>query len=646
MQVGWSWRVPFGAFIICACILAGGCFSSEQGETYYGNVVVPQTQELRWSNGGLPRIFDPARASAAPDTDAVRAMFEGLTDYDPRALAPVPAVAVEWSSSPDHREWTFHLRQIARWSNGDRVKAQDFVRSWQRALSLGARAPHANLLEVIVNARPAVAPLEGTIRAPSDTPSDGGSSSATSEAQNGAPPNSEGRSVPLTTGNEQSFGAEALDDHTLRVRLQRSMPDFPALVAHPIYRPVHTADIELFDYSEGEMLPTNRSSANSTEGGTSAQLVTNGAFRLSEGAESEVVLERAANYWDAEAVMLNRVRFVATPSAEAALAAYRRGEIDAVTNAAFTPLAVKLLSPYKDFRRATFGAVNYYVFNTRRTPFDDLRVREALFISVDRERLSRDRTGDATEPARAFLPRQMTLTANESENAPSANPQFSNDVARARQLLAEAGFPEGRNFPRIRLLLNRNDQQRAVAEFIAAMWKSALGIDTEIIIKSWDEYEAALRAGDYDLARRSMVMQTVDETTNMLAMFSNSPASSPGAEVDAQLDATARDGGLGGMSQTSPTPVTPSVSPSEQTTPVDDYERNLAALQIITTEEQAFEHLPGIPIYFASSYALVKPYVVDFDSNLLDARSLSRVRINSSWQASPEGTEIRVVQNQ
>lgn len=628
-------------------ILTGGCFSSEQGETYYGNVIVPQTQELRWSNGGLPRVFDPARAAAAPDTDAVRAMFEGLTDYDPRTLAPVPAVAVEWSSSPDHREWTFHLRSDARWSNGDRVKAQDFVRSWQRALSLGDRAPHANLLEVIVNARPPVAPLEGTIRAPSGMASDGGSSSATSEAQNDTLPNGEGRNVPPpASGNGQSFGAEAIDDHTLRVRLQRSMPDFPALVAHPIFRPVHTADIELFDYSEGEMLPTNRSSAMSAEGGTNAQIVTNGAFRLSEGAESEVVLERAANYWDAEAVMLNRVRFVATPSAEAALAAYRRGEIDAVTNAAFTPLAVKLLAPYKDFRRVTFGAVNYYVFNTRRTPFDDLRVREALSIAVDRERLSRDRTGDATEPARTFLPRQTTLTENESENAPRANPQLSSDVARARQLLAEAGFPEGRNFPRIRLLLNRNDQQRAVAEFVAAMWKNALGIDTEIIVKNWDEYEAALRAGDYDLARRSMVMQTVDETTNMLAMFSNSSASIIGAEVDAQLDATARDGGDGGVSPASPTPVTPSVAPSEQTTPVDDYERNRTALQTITTEEQAFEHLPAIPIYFASSYALVKPYVVDFDSNLLDARSLRRVRINSSWQASPEGTEIRVVQNQ
>ncbi|HEX6732616.1 MAG TPA: hypothetical protein VF074_21540, partial [Pyrinomonadaceae bacterium] len=97
---------------IIATVLLGltlphfGCFGDETPATYYGKVVVPRSQEFRWSNGGLPQTFDPAFAAAPPDTDAVRALFEGLTDYDSKTLAPVPGVATRWESSPDARVWT------------------------------------------------------------------------------------------------------------------------------------------------------------------------------------------------------------------------------------------------------------------------------------------------------------------------------------------------------------------------------------------------------------------------------------------------------------------------------------------------------------------------------------------------------------
>lgn len=86
-------------------------------------------------------------------------------------------------------------------------------------------------------------------------------------------------------------------------------------------------------------------------------------------------------------------------------------------------------------------------------------------------------------------------------------------------MLKQSGFPEGRGFPVVKLIVNRNDQQRVVAEAVAAMWRSVLRIETEIVVKSWEDYEAIYKAGDYDLVRRSLVMQTTDETTNMLLMF-------------------------------------------------------------------------------------------------------------------------------
>src|ERR1044071_8797731 len=102
--------------LLALCLTHTGCFNTPEPSTYYGKVVAPKTQEFRWSNGGLPQTFDPAFAAAPPDTDAVRALFEGLTDYDPQTLAAVPGVATRWESSNDGRVWTFYLRDNARWS--------------------------------------------------------------------------------------------------------------------------------------------------------------------------------------------------------------------------------------------------------------------------------------------------------------------------------------------------------------------------------------------------------------------------------------------------------------------------------------------------------------------------------------------------
>ena len=132
----------------------------------------------------------------------------------------------------------------------------------------------------------------------------------------------------------------------------------------------------------------------------------------------------------------------------------------------------------------------------------------------------------------------------------------------------------------IRLLVNRNDQQRIVAQSIAAMWRSALNIETEIVIRNWEEYEGAIRAGDYDVVRRGIVMQTTSELINIRMLF----------ERDAR-----------------PLPV-----PTEGSArPTPSPEENRA----VETEAQALKDLKAVPIYFASSYSLVKPYVSGFDSN-------------------------------
>jgi oligopeptide transport system substrate-binding protein len=359
--------------------------------------------------------------------------------------------------------------------------------------------------------------------------------------------------------------------------------DFPALVAHPVFRPVKVASDSLSKIGPGNV-------------------VTNGAFLLEKTASDRVLLARAENYWGRDEVSLERVSFVDTKNAEQALAAYRDGTVDVVTNAAFEPLAIKLLAPYEDFRRATYGALTYFNFNITQAPFDDIRVREALTIAIDRDRISQGDLGGATVAAKRFLPETM---GGSSEPVVGKSDLLEKDIPRARQLLADAGFPDGNGFPKIRLLINRNEQQRIVAQAVASMWRSALNVETEISMKNWDEYEATIRAGGYDVVRRGLVMQTTDELTNMRMMFP--PVVSPMIATEGSTSST-----------------------TQQDQGRKNVEKNSAA-ELIETEEQALRQLHALPIYFASSYALVKPYVAGFDSNVLDAPSLKSIKMDTTF---------------
>jgi oligopeptide transport system substrate-binding protein len=597
------------SLVVSSALLLGGCFRGEKGERFYGKVVVPAAQEFRWSDGGLPKIFDPARAAAPPDTDAVRALYEGLTDYEPGTLSPAPAVANRWEPAEGGRRWTFHLREGARWTNGDPVTAQDFVRSWRRTLHLGERAPHVALLSNI----------EGAESLTIQTIEREQAGAAVEDEPAAVRRPREGETAARGSGAKQparpkTFGVVALDSRTLRVTLNRPDMNFPALVAHPVFRPVHELSPEavLPDLPEEE----RQNGGALTEPG----IVTNGAFSLSRLAGDSVELARAESYWDAASVQLERVRFVDSKDTESALAAYRAGEIDVISNAAVEPLAVKLLTPYEDFRRETFAALNYYRFNTDRPPFDDVRVRQALAFALDVERLSKDTLGGSTEPTRTFIPApdqgQGTDAAGRADAEEGGGSSLvGHNVERARKLLEQAGYPGGENFPRMRLLVNRNEQQRLVAQAVARMWREALGVETEIVVRPWEEYEAMLRSGDYDIARRSLVMQTTDEETNMRQLFDKAGEPQPLAPEDKTATTAA------------PASTPPGVEGQGETA-----RAQARPIPAALTEAQALRELPAIPLHFASSYALVKPYVDGFESNLLDAPSLKHVRINRDWR--------------
>ena len=145
-------RAVGSLFLFGLALFFAACGNGETtgSEPYYARTAPPRKQEFRWSNGKLPKTIDPAFAAAPPETDLVRAAFEGLTELDAQSLEATPGVAEKWTPADDFRSWTFQLRADARWSNGKPVTAADFVRSWKRLGELGEAVPHHNLLANIV----------------------------------------------------------------------------------------------------------------------------------------------------------------------------------------------------------------------------------------------------------------------------------------------------------------------------------------------------------------------------------------------------------------------------------------------------------------------------------------------------------------
>lgn len=595
---------------VAAVFFITSCTQIEKpaAEPFFSGTQPPPKQEFRWSNGKMPKSFDPARAAAAPETDIVRAVFEGLTEIDAKTLEAVPAAAEKWSSSEDLREWTFHLRKDARWSNGKRLTAENFVTAWQRLSTLGNKTAHRDLIQNIVGLKaekPVAAPadsrdfqhdpvkaaevptqnLSGATKRQEHTTTD----QPDTDLDEGVPPRQDRSAV------VKKPGVEAVSDVILKVTLELPDKDFPKLVANPIFRPIYG------DGADFETTPLN------------AKLVTNGAFSIAEVAKDGVTLNRSDKYWGKDTVKLEQVQFVQKETAEAALDAYKKGEIHAVTNADFEPLALKLLAPYDDFRRTTHSAVNFYEVNTKNAPFNDRRVREALATSIDRDRLTDGELEGSTQPAAGFLPLGDKKVS-----------RLVLDIEKAKGLLEKAGYPNGENFPQIRLVVNRNDTQQRIARSVARMWKTNLNLETSIIVKEASEIEAVKTSGDYDLIRRGVVLPTADEMVSLTAVFGTAVNTTKSAETEAKPGES--DADLFGQP----------VDKDKQSGPFEPAESDVANAEppaiVMLTEGDAIYELNAIPLYFPMSYSLVKPFVKGFEMNGLDAALLKDVSIDSNWQ--------------
>jgi oligopeptide transport system substrate-binding protein len=487
-----------------------GCGAGASRSEYFGKVVPPQGQVLRYISGAEPESLDPQKSTGQPEIRIHMALFEGLVEYHPKSMQPIPAVAERWALNTDASELVFFLRRNARFSNGDPINAHDFVYTIRRGLDPATAARGAQMAYEIkyakaLNSNSAFVrdPATGRFVAAAEAEPDSseaappGAEAVMDDSERAAPDTEFHRfmheparlTVPfeekarakalaasprlkaLVEGKElvrvakEDVGVEAVDDYTLRITLAHPAPYFLGVLPAPFFRAVPRKVIER--HGAAWARPGN--------------LVGGGPFRLaSHRPYSEIVVEKNPEYWDAGSVRLERIHFYPMDQQTATLNLYKAGEVDAVYNHTVPTAWLKSgLREMKDYMHAPENANEYYLVNTTRPPMDNVRVRRAFSLALDRRAFAEFKV--VAKPLWSFVPEGIFPGYPQA-----AASDF--DPARARQLLAEAGYKDAagnydpKKFPAEEVEINYNtgEAQQANAEFAQAQWKQHLGLTLRI----------------------------------------------------------------------------------------------------------------------------------------------------------------------
>jgi oligopeptide transport system substrate-binding protein len=425
---------------LCMTLLVlAGCGSGNEGksgDTAQSGSKLPgdfDPSVLRRGNGPEPDTLDPQLARTEAAFHILRDVFEGLTAVGPDGSA-VPAAAESWTVSPDGLEYRFALREGLRWSNGDALKASDFVTGMRRLVDPKTASPYAQFIDPVLNA--------------------------------GA----------ITRGEKKpdELGVSAPDDRTVLIRLESPAPYLLGLLAQPGTFPVHGPSL----------------AANGTEYARPGKLVSNGPFVLDDWVMgSHVLVRRNPHYWNDRATKLERVKFVHISDAGTELRQYRAGQLDftfVVPAQQFQWIKQNLA---QELHVAPQLSVYYYGFNLTQPPFkDNPKLRRALSLAIDRDKLTTAVTGVGEAPAYGWVPRGVwNYTPQQFDYA---NTPYAERLAEARRLYAEAGYSTEKPL-RIELRYNSGDTHNRLAVAIAAMWQEGLGVETQLYA---EEFRALLQS--------------------------------------------------------------------------------------------------------------------------------------------------------
>ena len=500
------------------------------GSTAFAADVPPGTQlaekqEIVRHIKDEPASLDPAKAVGLPEIQVIRDLYEGLTNQDASGKV-VPGVAESWQSS-DNKTWIFTLRKDARWSNGEPVTADDFVYSWQRLVDPKTSSPFAWF-----------AGLSGIENA-----------DAIAKGSMGV----------------DKLGVTALDKHRLKVTLVRPVPYFPSL----------TANFSLYPVSKTVI------AQHGSDWTQPANLVGNGAYKLQDRVVNEkIVLVRNDRYWDNAHSVLTKVTFLPINEESSATKRYRAGDIDITESFPKNMYALlKKTLPGEVYTPDQLGTY-YYAFNTEKGPTADVRVRQALSMTIDRRIIAEKVLGTGEKPAWHFTP-DVTAGFTPAQSMLQQHSQEELNV-QAKTLLAAAGYGPSKPL-HLNLLYNTSENHQKLAIAVASMWKKTLGADVKLQNQEWKTYIDSRNSGNFDVIRASWVGD-YNEPSTFLSLLTSGHSGNIARFKNSDYDAV--------MAQAS--------MESSDSARNDDYNR---------AEHILAEQAPIAPVYQYTNGRLIKPWV-------------------------------------
>jgi len=506
---------------------------------------------LHYGNGSEPQGLDPHVVTGVPENKLIRALFEGLAVKNPYTLEPEPGVAESWDISEDGRIVTFHINPQAKWSNGDPMTAHDYVWSWERALNPAMGNLYAYMLFPVKNAE-------------------------------------EFASGKIADFNE--VGVKALDDLTLEVTLNERTPYFIQLMDHYSTFAVHRPTIEKFGKATDRFTRWTRVE----------NMVNNGAFNLAEWKlNRRISMEKSDTYWDRDNVELNGVVFYPTENTVSEERMFRVGQLHYTQGIPLDKIPVYQAMEDTPYVQAPYLGTYFYLINTKRPPVDDVRVRKALSMAIDRVKLNRTVLQNSNVAAYTITP-PGTLGYNPPK-------LFDYDPEQARQLLADAGFPNGTNWPGLELMYNTSENHRKIAVALQQMWKDVLNIEITLSNQEWKVYLDSVTQMEFDIARRGWIGDYVDPN-NFLDLYLTGGGNNNTGFSDPRYDEMILK-----------------LAPQAKTR-----EERYAIFH--AAETMLMEQMPILPIYTYTSKHLVHPSVSGLHANLMDSLNLKYVSLDKSWK--------------
>ena len=400
---------------------------------------------LRWAVATEPATLDPRKSEGTPESTIIFQLFEGLITENAKGEI-IPAAAERWDVSSDGRVYTFHLRDGLKWASGAPLTAQDFEWTWKSTLDPATGSNFTEMLYFI----------------------------------DGAEKYNKG------TGSREDVAVTALDERTLRVRLGTPTPFWLYLVAtNSKYLPVNRV-----------LVASNAHWSESMQG-----FDCNGPFITTEWKHnSKISFRKNANYWNSNIVRLDRVDCAIIDNKQTAYTMFESKKLDA-SEAGFPNSVAEKLLEQKLYVRYPSLYTYYLSFNQAVKPLDDVRVRKALSMALDRTKICQISQTGGMQPALAMVSPGCRDPLTGKDYRAENGSLFSENISEARALLAQAGYPGGKGFPKLQYLYHTTEMNKQIAEILQEMWNKNLGINIELVNQEFKVNVQTVQKMDYQIAR-------------------------------------------------------------------------------------------------------------------------------------------------